>query len=716
MPRNVNPRLAFLLGVGIVASAFLIFAAGIAGIGISANGVGLGTVEDIHVNAQSPIVLNGVSNDDAATLTFSLDPAFSAGSGNVPPGGTDGQVLTRQGASGFGWATDNHVSAGSYAAGILSLMTSGGNNVRIPGIPQPDGVVTGGSLSGGTLTLDRSGTLTDITVSGFTSGGGADGVITGLSYTSPDLTVTRSVGNDLTATLPLWLTSVTTDATITGAGTSASPLSGYDNADADARVAAGVSDWAEFGNTARIPSTKMSFGYGYVPAASGALIVVQTSPVNISIINTGFADGVFTDSIPVSTHTGQRHALVGILNSLVSSREDYAVMWGDGTHSPPLDEWTALSPGRPNDPRAQAFTYYEITLAQIPSGTARLQHLIQIEEDLIPNPAIDSTLAGTGKTGDPLRVVPSQAQVPTEAVERVIYSHVRGAPTASPEDDDRVLFRDDSAGTGPEDNPLASVTFSDLDSRWVDRDDPTYVDLSESFIGGTWTTSTQALISSDLPTSTLPASSASVESQTYVVTLTTGPLYTNYWTVVRIPAADRSNVGKWRLFQDETDDPTYYHQSDWSWIKTVGSYAYFGVQIPDRPASVNYRMQELTAPYELNRAKVDVACAVQNQQIYLSTKATATFAGGDFTRAGAVSFDCGEKARTETYAGGGSRYVGIAIASDQYLYHVVQDQATGEYSLQSGGTVPISGANFNVWVSDASSHVSNIPMVIVTGD
>ena len=693
-----NARLGFLLGVGITAAAFLLFAAGLAGIGISANGVGLGTVEDLHFNAQSPIVLAGSATDEAATLSFSLDPAFSAGSGNVPTGGTDGQVLARQGATGFGWVEDNHVSTGSYSTGVLTLMTSGGNTVRVTGIPQPDGVVTGGTLSGNTLTLDRSGTLTDITISGFTTGGGSDGVITGVSYTSPDLTVTRSVGNDLTATLPLWLTDVETDSTITGDGTSGSPLGGFSQSDADARVRAGVSDWAETGNTARIPGTKMSFGYGYVPPSSGSVIAVQTSNVNISIINTGYTTPPFPETYTVPNRgSQQQHALVGILNSLVPSREDYAVMWADGSHSVPLDEWTQVT-GSVVPVWARSYTYYMVTLESVPGGVARLQHLIQIDEDLLPHAS--SSQAGIIAPDEYVRIVNS--------LDLTTLHDTPSITNAQLADNDAFLIDDASVTVGSQ---IREITASQMDRRWVDRDDPTYVDLTESFVGGTWTTSSQNLIAQGVPPAALPTTP---ESLTYGATFPSGPRYTNVFIIVRIPLADKNLDGAWRLFEDEFENPDYFYQRSWRFIKDAGAYAYYGVPIADKPVA-RYDMQELD-PYMLNESKVDTSCILQAQKIYVVTKAAATaFTSAEFLSANAVDIDCGQQLRTSSYTGGGQRRIGIAIPADQDLFFTTINQAVGVFNEQSGGAIPISGANYDVWTS-AAVIASDVPMLIIVGD
>lgn len=697
-----NARLGFLLGVGITAAAFLLFAAGLAGIGISANGVGLGTVEDVHFNAQSPIVLAGSATDEAATLHFSLDPAFSAGSGNVPPGGTDGEVLTRQGATGFDWETDNHIASGTYSNGVLSLLTTAGDNVEVLGIPRPDGVVTSATLSGNTLTLNRSAGLSPITATGFTSGGGADGVANTFTFTAPNtLTIGRSVGAALPVTLPLWLDSVATGAGISGNGTSADPLIGFTQANADARVQAGVADWAEFGNTERIPGTKMSFGYGYVGAAQGSLIVVQTSNVNISIINSGYTSDPpgFPESFSVPTRSGQQHALVAILNSLVPNRADYAVMWGDGSHSPPLDEWTRVT-GNVVPVAARAFTYYMLTLPQVPGGVARLQHLIQIDSDLLPEAS--ATQSGVITPTDYARIGTGSGGLQA--------SDITGAPTlteAQLADNDDFILHDTSA-TG---NGIARITASQMDRRWVDRDDPTYVDLTESFVGGTWTTSSENLIAQGVPPSSLPTTP---ESLTYGVTFPSGPRYTNVYIIVRIPLADKNLDGAWRLFEDEFENPDYFYQRSWRFIKDAGAYAYYGVPIADKPVA-RYDMQELD-PYMLNESKVDTSCILQAQKIYVFTKAAATaFTSAEFLSANAVDIDCGQQLRTSSYTGGGQRRIGIAIPADQDLYFTTIDQDVGTFGEQSGGAIPISGANYDVWTSPAL-NASDVPMLIIVGD
>ena len=680
----------------------LVFAttAAIDGIDVTAGGRFLGNHPAVSFTGQSPIEVTGQAGN-AANVYISC-PTCGAGSGNFNPSGTGmaGYTLHWLGDSplSYGWRASppgTHVSTGQYQNGRILLGLTDGDSVSISGIPQPDGVVTGGSYSGGTLTLDRSGTLTDIAISGFASGAGTDGVITGLSYTSPDLTVTRSVGNDIVAALPNWITGVVSDTTLTGVGTTASPLS--------VANAARIATWAQQGNNDRLPQTKMSFGYGYVPASSGALIVVQTSNVNISIINSGYADGVFDDSYLVNTHSGQRHALVGILNSLVSSRENYAVMWGDGSHSVPLDEWAALNPGRPNDARAQRFTYYMLTLDQIPGGRARLQHLIQIEDDLLP--VASSSQAGIIQPSEYIRINNSLDLTTLHDTPAITETQLM--------DNDAFLLDDASVTVGSQ---IREIMTSELDKRWLERNDSTYLDLSESFVGGTWENATAALISSQAPTSAQPTSSTAVEGYTYVTTLTTGPFYSNSWTVVRIPIADKAEVGSWRLFQDETDAPHYYPRSSWVHVKDSGAYAYYAVLIADRPASTDYEMQNLTSPYELNRAKVDVACAVQDSRIYVATKAAATpFSSADLTGADAVTFECGQTVRTTSYTGGGQRRVAIAIPEDEDLYSASISRVQTAFSLQTGGAVQVSGSNYDVWVS-AEVDASDIPILIIVGD
>ena len=66
-----------------------------------------------------------------------------------------------------------------------------------------DGVVTAGSVAGTTLTLTRS-VGGDVTITGLPTGGGGvtDGVVTGLSTVGHELTATRSIGLPVSTTLP----------------------------------------------------------------------------------------------------------------------------------------------------------------------------------------------------------------------------------------------------------------------------------------------------------------------------------------------------------------------------------------------------------------------------------------------------------------------------------------------------------------------------------
>ena len=216
--------LACALTAALVAT--LIFGTGaLDGIGVSVPKGSLGTVTDVHFGATHPLEVAGSSSNNSATVTYSLAESFVQASGNVPAGGNVGQVLTRVG-SGFDWENapeDDHIVSGAYSMGRVRLTTAGGQNIDILGIPQPDGVVIAASLSNGVLTLDRSGTLSDIQISGFSTAG-ADGTVTGISFAAPTITLTRSVGNDLTADLPDYLITCSTSSEFGGSCTTADPL------------------------------------------------------------------------------------------------------------------------------------------------------------------------------------------------------------------------------------------------------------------------------------------------------------------------------------------------------------------------------------------------------------------------------------------------------------------------------------------------------------
>ena len=112
----------------------------------------------------------------------------------VPDGGATGQVLAKASAA----ARDTEW------LGLAAVATSGNYNdlTNRPTIPtDTNNYVTGGSVTGTTLTLTRQG-LGDVTITGLPSGGGgtADGVVTGGSVSGTTLTLTRSVGGDVVIT------------------------------------------------------------------------------------------------------------------------------------------------------------------------------------------------------------------------------------------------------------------------------------------------------------------------------------------------------------------------------------------------------------------------------------------------------------------------------------------------------------------------------------
>ena len=112
----------------------------------------------------------------------------------IPDGGTDGQVLAKASNANrdLEWIslppipadTNNYVTGGSVTGTTLTLTRQGLGDITIPGLPTggggtADGVVTGGSVSGTTLTLMRS-VGADITIPGLPSGGGGGDSITEL--------------------------------------------------------------------------------------------------------------------------------------------------------------------------------------------------------------------------------------------------------------------------------------------------------------------------------------------------------------------------------------------------------------------------------------------------------------------------------------------------------------------------------------------------------
>lgn len=110
--------------------------------------------------------------------------------------------ITLSSTGGGGGSSDGVVTGGSVSGSTLTLTRTGGlGNVTITGLPSgADGndYVTGGSVSGTTLTLTRSGGLGDVTITGLPSG--ADGALSSLSLSSAGvLTATVTAGGSTSA-------------------------------------------------------------------------------------------------------------------------------------------------------------------------------------------------------------------------------------------------------------------------------------------------------------------------------------------------------------------------------------------------------------------------------------------------------------------------------------------------------------------------------------
>ncbi len=133
----------------------------------------------------------------AADLTAALEALAT-----VPSGGVPGDVLTWQSDDTWDWAApvgDGVVEDGSVSGTTLTLDRTGSlSDVVITGLPQ-DGVVEDGSVSGTTLTLDRT-VGADVVITGLPSGGAADGVVEDGSVSGTTLTLIRTIGGDVTIT------------------------------------------------------------------------------------------------------------------------------------------------------------------------------------------------------------------------------------------------------------------------------------------------------------------------------------------------------------------------------------------------------------------------------------------------------------------------------------------------------------------------------------
>ena len=147
----------------------------------AAAGGGLTTVE-----TSDPISGDGSAGDPVALSGFVPD-------GNIPAGiARDSELPT----------TEQLVPAGGVPGDTLKRV--GATGTEFSG-PVGDGVVTSGEVTGTTLTLRRTQSLADVTITGLPQAGEAtnDGVVTGFTVAAQELTATRSEGLDpLSVTLP----------------------------------------------------------------------------------------------------------------------------------------------------------------------------------------------------------------------------------------------------------------------------------------------------------------------------------------------------------------------------------------------------------------------------------------------------------------------------------------------------------------------------------
>ena len=605
-----NPRLAFLLGVGLMAMVAILFAAGIAGVQFFANGTSLGTHDAMAMSADAPIVLEGESSGASASYTISCPTCGQGGGAALPSGGALGDVLTRTaGTPPYGWALDNHLSQASYSNGVLTMGTSGGNTIRATGFLQPDGVVTAGSLSSGTLTLDRSAGLADVVIHGFASGGGADGVLTALVFDPDDrdLTARRSVGPDIISNpFPDYLLSVSTNditnAAITSAKLANDSVTEDKLADGSvgidalqtasvtmAKIAPGAVRTAQIHDESIIPDDlnsdhlleqyDFSHRIGALPTDGRARTVLTDATLSAAALATravGYHAGEggsiqHSDGTPppivASSAAGTINELV-LINAtravyIEFSNSSFVAPTGwelviDGASAPFDFDGTGVTRGTAGGNVQYTFPNSNATL--ITAG-ADVRFGIVVAGDIpwsasggmgLQSVSSDATLAGLGTDGSPLRVA----------------------------------------------NPWPGFTQHQTE-------------VFDSFLGGGWSDVEDNVVAQQLTTSP-PADATAAAALTYGAVFEQVGFSQNQTATVRIPASVepteyrtyRVRVGVEGGFVPRLD-PAAITLDGLSPLGVVGAWQYFNVVIPDKPAGEDIYVQ-LADPYELNRNLVNV--------------------------------------------------------------------------------------------------------------
>ena len=80
---------------------------------------------------------------------------------------------------------------------------------------------------------------------------------------------------------------------------------------------------------------------------------------------------------------------------------------------------------------------------------------------------------------------------------------------------------------------------------------------------------------------------SNLEAYTYTTFYDPGPLFTNQWAGIRIPIADKPAVDHYELYVSESDGGNryaLYQGKDWEHIGDTGAYAYYTVQVSDKPS------------------------------------------------------------------------------------------------------------------------------------
>ena len=154
-------------------------------------------LQEIIFTPESGSIVNPNPN---TTSTTPLNSIAIDGSELILPYITGGSVsgntltLTRNGLSNLTISNLPSLTGASLSSGTLTITRVGGNDITVPGFNEGTGsIVTGGSVSGDTLTITQS-EGGDVTISGFNQGS----TVTGGSVSGDTLTLTQSEGGSVT--------------------------------------------------------------------------------------------------------------------------------------------------------------------------------------------------------------------------------------------------------------------------------------------------------------------------------------------------------------------------------------------------------------------------------------------------------------------------------------------------------------------------------------